>query len=382
VKPVRILHCHSTFSLGGKEARAVRLMNVFGDRAEHTILSAMPDALGARDAIDPSVKVSFPGENAPSLHGKPSPARYDLISRYMQQFDLVLTYNWGSMDAVGARRMFEPFRKLPPLIHHEDGFNTDESERLNTKRNLFRRLMLPTAHAVVVPSQRLEHIATNIWKQPASRILRIPNGIDVAAYQNAPQSDVIPGFVRLPGDVIVGTLAGLRAVKNLPKLVRAVTVQPEHVKLVIVGEGPERERILAEADRLGIADRVLLAGFLAEPHRYVGHFDVFALSSQSEQFPISLVEAMAAGKPAVSTDVGDVMSIVSEQNQQFIVPETDEGAFARALGGLVEDCDLRLEIGSANRALAIADYGEAAMIARYGLLYGAAMGRADAFKSS
>jgi L-malate glycosyltransferase len=54
-RPLRILHCHSTFSLGGKEARAVRLMNVFGDRAQHTILSAVPDALGARDAIDPGI---------------------------------------------------------------------------------------------------------------------------------------------------------------------------------------------------------------------------------------------------------------------------------------------------------------------------------------
>ena len=49
--PVRILHVHSTFALGGKEARAVRLMNAFGDAAEHTILTAMPDRLGARDAI-------------------------------------------------------------------------------------------------------------------------------------------------------------------------------------------------------------------------------------------------------------------------------------------------------------------------------------------
>ena len=99
----RILHCHSTFSLGGKEARAVRLMNVFGDQAEHVILSSVPDALGARDAIDSGVRVSFPGEAAPPLHGKPSPGRYRALTRYMQQFDLVLSYNWGSMDAVGAR---------------------------------------------------------------------------------------------------------------------------------------------------------------------------------------------------------------------------------------------------------------------------------------
>jgi L-malate glycosyltransferase len=366
---VKILHCHSTFSLGGKEARAVRLMNAFGDAAEHVILSAMPDALGARDAIDPSIRVSFPGEAAPPLYGKPSPARYDRLSRYMQQFDLVLTYNWGSMDAVGARRIFASVRSLPRLIHHEDGFNVSESERLNTKRNLFRRLVLPTAQRLVVPSQRLEDIAYNVWKQPTKHVVRIPNGIDISRYAGLAEAGSIPGFIRAPGDVMVGTLAGLRGVKNLPRLVRAVAAQPPHVKLVIVGEGPERNTILAEAARLGIADRVLLPGFLAEPHRYVGHFDIFALSSDSEQFPISLVEAMAAGLPAVSTDVGDVMAMVSAENRPYIVLATDEAGYANALSKLESDQALRTQIGNANRSLAKDAYDEAAMIETYRTLY-------------
>jgi L-malate glycosyltransferase len=370
MSPRRILHCHSTFSLGGKEARAVRLMNVFGDRAEHTVLSAMPDALGARDAIEKGIRVTFPGENAPPLYGKPSLGRYNQISRYMQGFDIVLTYNWGSMDAVGARRTFSPLRRLPPLIHHEDGFNADETERLNPKRNLFRRLMLSTAQMLVVPSQGLEHVAQRVWHQPIERLIRIPNGIDVAAYQHAPEPGAIPGLQRQPGDVVVGTLAGLRAVKNLPRLVRAVAAQAPNVKLVIVGEGPEREMVLAEAQRCNVGDRVILPGFLPSPQRFVGHFDIFALSSNSEQFPISLVEAMAAGKPAVSTDVGDVRSIVSAPNRPFVVAAADEIGFATALRSLVDSTDLRDEIGAANRTLAILDYDEQAMISRYGHLYG------------
>src|SRR6185437_11360286 len=97
--PVRILHCHSTFSLGGKEARSVRLMNAFGDAAEHVILSAMPGSLGARDAIAKGIAVSFP-DDAPSLTGRPGPLRFARLSRYMRRFDLVLTYNWGRFDAV------------------------------------------------------------------------------------------------------------------------------------------------------------------------------------------------------------------------------------------------------------------------------------------
>jgi L-malate glycosyltransferase len=367
-RPKRILHCHSTFSLGGKEARATRLMNLFGDQASHVILSAVPDALGARDAIDPSIKVEFPGDAAPPLHGKPSIGRYRTLSRYMAQFDLVLTYNWGSMDAVGAKRLFPS--GVPRLVHHEDGFNADEAVKLNWKRSGFRRLMLPAADAVVVVSNRLEEIATSVWKCPAAKLHRIPNGIDVAAYGKPPAPDSIPGFEKRPGDVVIGTLAGLREVKNLPRLVRAAAVVSAPVRLVIIGEGPEKAAILADAMRLGFVNRLTMPGFLPNPARYVGLFDIFALSSDSEQFPISLVEAMAAGKPVLSTDVGDVAAMVSAENRDFIVPVNDEAAFAAKLSQLVSDPSLRASIGAANQSKAIAEFDEAKMVARYAALYG------------
>jgi L-malate glycosyltransferase len=361
---LHILHCHSTFSLGGKEARAVRLMNAFGDAARHTVLSAVPDALGARAAIDPAIRVDFP-ERAPSLEGKPALARYRLLAGYMQRFDLILTYNWGSMDAVMTRRMFP--NELPPLIHHEDGFNADESEGLKVKRNLFRRLGLPAAHALVVPSQRLEEIAFEIWKQPERRVHRIANGIDVKAYRAKPTVS-IAGLRKKPGEVVIGTLAGLRGVKNLPKLVRAAA-SVANSRLVIVGEGPEREAIATEAARVGYADRLVMPGFMAGPHRYIGHFDIFALSSDSEQFPISLVEAMAAGLPCVSTDVGDVAQIVSKENAPFVVQAKDEMAYRAALIRLAGDANLRSALGVTNQAKAKAQFDEGAMIAAYKALY-------------
>lgn len=361
---MKILHCHSTFNLGGKEARAVRLMNAFRDAASHTIISAVPEAMAARDAIEAGIKVDFPSD-APSLVGKPSPARYRHLAEYMRGFDLVLTYNWGSMDAVGAWRLYP--KGCPPLIHHEDGFNSDEAQRLNWKRNAFRRLMLPTAKALIVPSKHLETIAGAVWKREA---IRIPNGIDVAAYANPPEAGAIPGFVRAEGDVVIGTLAGLRSVKNLPRLVRAFATLPANAKLVIVGEGPERARIVAEAERLGVADRLIMPGFLREPHRYIGHFDIFALSSDSEQFPISLVEAMAAGLPCVSTDVGDVRDMVAAEGRDYVVKVEDEDLYALAMHALIADVSLRTQIGLANRIVATRDYDEGAMIARYAALYG------------
>jgi L-malate glycosyltransferase len=379
---IRILHLHSAFDLGGKEARAVKLMNHFGDAASHVILSAMPDALGARDAIDPAIRVEFPGDAAPALHGKPAPGRYLRLARYMQQFDLVLSYNWGSMDGVMAHRLLSPFMRLPPLIHHEDGFNEDEAVKLNWKRNAFRRLALTGAHALVVPSITLEEIALVDWNRPARKVHRIPNGIDIPRYQVRPKLDAFPGLTKRDDEVIVGTVAGLRAVKNLPRLVRAVATAGETVRLAIAGEGPDRAAILAEAERLGIAHRLIMPGFVKDPARYVGLFDIFALSSDSEQYPISLVEAMAAGLPALCTDVGDIRDIVTAENRSFIIGKEEEADFADALRKLARDAALRRQIGAANRALAIAEYGEDRMFARYAQLYGNAMKRADFARQS
>jgi glycosyltransferase involved in cell wall biosynthesis len=376
--PVRILHLHSTFALGGKEARAVRLMNAFGDRAEHVVLSAVPDALGARDAIAPSIVAAFPGDAAPSLIGLPGPLRYRRFARYMAGFDLVLSYNWGAMDGVAARRLYAGLIKLPPLIHHEDGFNADERTKQKPARMLFRRAMLGAAYKLVVPSERLERIARKDWHQPVGHTHRIANGIPLARF-GPPEPDAIPGFRRLPGDVVIGTMAGLRAIKNLPRLVRAFARAGAPGRLVIVGEGPERDTILATAQAEGIADRLLLPGFLADPARYVGHFDIFALSSDSEQFPISLIEAMAVGLPVVATDVGDIRAMVSAENRRYVVPTDDEAGFAEALGRLMASRDIRHRLGSANRALAWERYDETAMIAAYAALYGEAIGRPRAF---
>jgi len=349
-------------------------MNAFAGAAEHAVISASPGELGAAKALDPAVKVGFPS-GAPSLTGLPGPRRLLSLSRYMRRFDLVLTYNWGAFDAVMARRLFGG----PPLVHHEDGFNQDEAGELNRKRNLYRRLGLAAAHRLAVPSARLEAIARTAWGQPAGRVVRIANGIDAPRYA-APPARAIPGLDERPGGVVIGTVAGLRPVKNLPRLVRAFAAMTvPGARLVIVGAGPESERIAAEARALGVGDRLVMPGFLADPALWIGRFDVFALSSDSEQFPISLAEAMAAGLPAVATAVGDVPLMVAEDNRPLIVECGDEAAFAAALDTLADRPDLRRAIGRANRQKAAAEYDEAGMIARYARLYGEAIGRPGAF---
>jgi glycosyltransferase involved in cell wall biosynthesis len=373
--PVHILHLHSSFDLGGKEARAVRLMGAWGDRARHTIVSGVPGALGARDSIPKGVRYEIAQGDLP-LTGRPSVKRYEAIAQYMRRFDLVLTYNWGAIDGVMARRVFA--KGAPPLVHHEDGFNEDEAAGLKIERNMYRRVALPAAHALAVPSEVLEAIALKAWKQPAARVHRIVNGIGTAHYFRDPEPKAIRGLVRKEGEVIIGAVAGLRAVKDLPALVRAAGGLSGKFRLVIVGEGPERATIEGAAMAMGLSDRLLMPGFVDRPYRYLRHFDLLALSSKSEQFPISIVEAMAAGLPIASLPVGDVRRMVAPENLPFIAEYPTEVRLRDVMQGLINDPAARAVVGAANRAKAVAEYDEATMIARYKALYEQALGRPGA----
>ena len=370
---LRFLHLHSTFNAGGKELRCARLMNALGPKVSHVVVSAEPHALAAAHHVKPGIPARYHTE-FPPLAGAPTPWRLHKIANAMRDFDLILTYNWGAMDAVMAHTIFaQPFG-LPPLVHHEDGFNADEAAQLKSSRNWYRRIALGRAQALVVPSLNLERIARDIWLQPAEKVRRIGNGIATRDFTRKPRKDALPGLIKRPDEFWVGTLAGLRAVKNLPRLVRAFAGLPDNWQLVILGEGPEREAIRQEAIRLDLVHRVHLPGF-ADPAKAVGLFDIFALSSDSEQFPLSLVEAMAAGLPVAAPAVGDVAQIVAAENRPLITRPGDEEALAAALQTLAADPQLRASIGQANKARAQEHFDESVMVAEYRALYAGVMGR-------
>ncbi|MEM9501807.1 MAG: glycosyltransferase [Pseudomonadota bacterium] len=369
----RILHCHSTFSAGGKELRAVQLMNAFGAALHHTVISGAPEAMGARVHIDRRLKVAFPTD-FPSLKGLPSPGRLVAIAQAMKAYDLLLTYNWGAMDVVMAHTVFADAFNLPPLIHHEDGFNEDEVDELKPRRNWYRRIALGKTRRLVVPSRVLERIAYSAWKQPQSRVLRIPNGIDTKAFAKKPRPAGLR-VVKRDGERWVGTLAGLRPVKQLPILVDACAGLPENWHLVILGDGPEKDAIRDAAEKCEISHRVHLPGAVSDPASVIGLFDIFALSSQSEQFPLSVVEAMAASLPVVAPDVGDIRNMVSEANRPFIAAHKDAVAIGAMLNELVQDASLRRSVGKANEIKASENFDECAMIESYRELYSDALGR-------
>lgn len=362
-----LLHIFSTFNLGGPQMRAVQLMNAWGNSFAHSIVSVGHDELTARDHLNKSLTVDFP--TFPDMKAGVLPKRLWAIRNAVAELkpDLVLTYNWGAVEAVMSTRLFGG----APLIHHEDGFGPEESDGQLPHRVLFRRFALPAARRLIVPSRILERTASEVWRQSVGRLTYIPNGVDLAAFGERAISTDIPGFEKQDDVLLVGTVAGLREEKNLTRLVRvfAHAARDINARLIIVGEGPQRAAILAEADAQGVRARVHLPGFLAKPERYVGLLDVFALSSDTEQFPISLVEAMAARLPAVCTAVGDIADIVAPENRPFIAPKDDEVALATAMRSLLLDPDLRRKIAAANRARAEREFSLSSMIDHYERTY-------------
>jgi glycosyltransferase involved in cell wall biosynthesis len=140
------------------------------------------------------------------------------------------------------------------------------------------------------------------------------------------------------------------------------------VALVIVGDGAERRALEFQAQAMGLSDTVIFTGAIEEPARLLGVFDVFAISSDTEQMPISVLEAMAAGLPIAGVDVGDIKEMVAIENRHFIV---DRGShpLAVAISHLLADSESRARIGSANRQRVCKDYTLDRMVRAYTELY-------------
>ncbi len=354
----RLLHVFPGFGVGGAQVRFCRLAERLGPDWRHDIV-AMNGDLSCRARLAPGVNAAFPSVTVGKRDTFKNVWRFAAALRRWRP-DRLVTYNWGSIEWAIANALVGL-----PHLHVEDGFGPEERERQLRRRVLARRLFLRRA-TVVLPSRTLWRIATADWRLDPARVHHVPNGIFLPAF-----ADDGPASARAVP--VVGTVAALRPEKNLFRLLRAFALvrRDRPARLVIVGDGPERPALAALAAALGIADDIGFAGHLAAPAQAYRGFDVFALSSDTEQMPLSVLEAMAAGLPVAATDVGDVGLMLSEANRPFVVAP-DDAALAAALATLLDRPALRRALGAANRARAERDYDEAAMVRAYAALFAGA----------
>ena len=328
-KPPRtLLHAFSTFKLGGPQARFVQLANAFGPQYRH-VIAAMDNCFDAGERLGPQVNwqpLPLQVKKGGALANR-SAFRQVIKDQHP---DLLITYNWGAIEWSAAN-----WPKLVPQVHVEDGFGPEEATQQLPRRVWTRRVLLGWARKpVVVISHTLQHLATQVWKLAADQIKFIPNGVAIAELYIQKRALAQTNQAQ----ITIGTVAGLRPEKNIARLIQAFAAvrTQQNARLVVVGGGPELPALQALAARLGVAEDVEFAGYLADPISRLIEFDLFALSSDTEQLPIAMLEAMACGIPVVATRVGDVAHIMPSVAQSAVAEPTDAAFTATLLSAIAQ----------------------------------------------
>ena len=364
-----LLHVFSTFVPAGPETRTVRIIEALGHEFRHSIV-AMDGRTDAKSLLSGKYDVSI-------LDAPPRAGSWATMMALRKQFvavkpTAILSYNWGAFDAVFAARSLGFGR----VVHHEDGFTSDESEEYKRRRVWARRFMLPRVHKVVVPSRKLEGIATKLWKLKPAHVLCIPNGVALDRFAPADGRPTLRHDLSIPkGRLVVGYCGHLRPEKNPLRFLKACARIDREIDFhaLILGDGPERAACEELArSQPGLYGRVTFAGHVADPRAHYRAMDLFCVSSDTEQMPVALVEAMASSLPVVSTDVGDVRAMLPDAQGEYVVPlEEHESAWplAEKLTELLRDASKRKQLGAANRKVAEERYSFDAMLRAYRDVY-------------
>ena len=150
-----------------------------------------------------------------------------------------------------------------------------------------------------------------------------------------------------PADVLVGTVANLRATKGYPDLLAAARIVLDRVddaRFVALGQGPMQRELQDQADALQLGDRFRFLGYRSDAAHIMSAFDIFCLASHHEGLPIALMEALVLGLPVVATDVGGIAELVIDGREAVLVPPGETRRLADALRALAQDPARRAEM--------------------------------------
>ncbi len=356
---IRIAHVVYRFDCGGLQNGMINIMHGLpADEFEHVIVS-LTDSTEFRRRLPDNVPVV-------ELHKRSgnSPAYLYRLWKMLRSghFDVLHTRNLPCLESQFAGLL----ARVPAQVHGEHGWDVIDLHGTRRRYRTLRRAFRLLIDRYVVVSRHLgEYLTGTIGVRP-ERVLHICNGVDAGRFHPAAAGPVADPFV-------VGSVGRLEAVKDYPTLVRAFgsvagALGPS-ARLVLVGDGAERETIAASVAALGSASAVTLTGARDDVPEVMRSFSVFALPSLAEGISNTILEAMACGLPVIATAVGGNAELVVDGVTGFLVPPGDPAALADRIGWYRTHPQALRAHGAAARERVLREFSLEVMVGRYAQLY-------------
>jgi glycosyltransferase involved in cell wall biosynthesis len=252
-------------------------------------------------------------------------------------------------------------------VHSKHGINPDVGRRM-----WLRRVASKLVDAYVAVTPMLSDVALQKRECAPGKLHVIPNGIDTLLYAPNPSARArVRQELGIPENAwVVGTVGRLAPEKNQGLLIDAMAdLLSERCHLLIVGDGPERQALLARAASSRRQEFVHLTGQREDIADVLTAFDVFVLTSHTEGLPLVLLEAMATGVPVVATAVGGIPDLVDHRVTGFLTPPRDPQPLKKYLAWLTRRPYAAFEVADRARRLVLRRHSLSRMARDYEHLY-------------
>ncbi|HEX6707442.1 MAG TPA: glycosyltransferase [Albitalea sp.] len=357
---VRVLHIFRCLELGGLENRILRLAKGLDPQEFQVDFLTFRKTPFAPLEPPPSTRHTL-FEVAPGLH----PQRLLALSRFIRdgRYDIVHTHNWSVMFyGILAARL----AGVPRVFHGEHGMDLENLHHTSWKRLLAQKALARMADRVVCVNEFVADHNKSKWRMGEDKFRVIHNGVDIGRFQPRAESG--------SPTVTIGTVGRMVAVKDYPTLLRAFRLLLDRLpgrdlRLLVVGDGPERQALGELAGQLGIAERVDFPGELRKPEDGYRRMDLFVNTSRFEGMSNTILESMACGLPVIASAVpGNQIWLTRESNALFYEVGNAQ-SLADRMRELVDDPAAMAALGRKNRARVERDFDNQVFLKTYRQTY-------------
>jgi glycosyltransferase involved in cell wall biosynthesis len=274
------------------------------------------------------------------------PALIRIIRR--KRIDILHLHGYG---ATTFGRMAAGICRVPAILHEHANLTATP-----WFQKLADAILEPETDIALAVSASTARFVVNARQLPPDKVKIVYLGVPLEEFSRArPESEIAAARAELgaqPGDVVIGSVTRLHDSKGNSYLVEAarrVLNERPDARFIVVGEGPLRAALEAQAAALGLGDRFVFAGFARDVARVVSAFDMSVFPSLWEGTPLTVFEALAMGKAIVATDADGLTDVLTHERDALIVPRRDADALARAMLRLMADPAERTRLGDAAR---------------------------------